>query len=59
MACGVARLSQDPFRINLAFCCACGSTDLEVCQTSKALGPPAPSPRLSVERGRKPRRDRR
>lgn len=45
MAWGVARLSQDLFRINLAFCCACDSTDLEVCQTSKALGPPVPNVR--------------
>ena len=39
MTCRVARLSQDLFCINLAFCCECGSADLEVCHTSKALGP--------------------
>ena len=39
MTCRVARLSQDLFRIHLAFCCECGSADLEVCHTSKALGP--------------------
>jgi hypothetical protein len=25
--------------MNLAFCCECGSADLEMCYTSKALGP--------------------
>ena len=45
MACGVAGLSQDLFRINLAFYCACGPTDLEVCQSAKALGPPVPNVR--------------
>jgi hypothetical protein len=39
VTCRVARLSQDHFRIELAFCCECGSADLEVCYTSKALGP--------------------
>ena len=39
MTCRVARLSQDLLRIGLAFCCECGSADLEVCHTSKALGP--------------------
>lgn len=39
MTCRVARLSQDLFRVDLAFCCECGSADLEVCYTSKALGP--------------------
>ena len=39
MTCRVARLSQDLFRMDLAFCCECGSADLEVCYTSKALGP--------------------
>ena len=39
MACRGARLSQEMFRRDLAFCCACGSADLEVCHTSKALGP--------------------
>ena len=39
MTCRVARLSQDLLRIDLAFCCECGSAGLEVCYTSKALGP--------------------
>ncbi len=39
MTCRVARLSQDLLRIDLAFCSECGSADLEVCYTSKALGP--------------------
>lgn len=41
MVCRAARLSQDlPFRIiDLVFCCECGSSDLEVCYTSKTLGP--------------------
>lgn len=39
MTCRVARLSQDLLRIDLAFCRECGSADLEVCYTSKALGP--------------------
>ena len=39
MTCRVARLSQELPLINLAFCCECGSADLETCYTSKALGP--------------------
>ena len=39
VTCRVARLSQDVLRIGLVFCCECGSADLEVCYTSKALGP--------------------
>jgi len=39
VTCRVARLSQDNLRLELAFCCECGSADLEVCYTSKALGP--------------------
>ena len=39
MTCGVARLSQDLLRVDLTFCCECGSADLEVCYTSKTLGP--------------------
>ena len=39
MTCRVARLSQDFLRTDLAFCCECGSADLEVCFTSKSLGP--------------------
>ena len=39
MTCRVARSFQDRLRIDLTFCCECGSADLEVCYTSKALGP--------------------
>ena len=39
MTCGVARSSQNFLRIDLAFCCECGSVDLEASYTSKALGP--------------------
>jgi hypothetical protein len=39
VTCRAARSSQNLFRIDLAFCCECGSADLEVCYTSKALGP--------------------
>jgi hypothetical protein len=39
VTCRVARLSQGLPRRGLVFCCACGSADLEVCHTSKALGP--------------------
>jgi hypothetical protein len=39
VTCRVARLTQDFLRIDLAFCCECGSANLEVCYTSKALGP--------------------
>jgi len=39
VTCRVARLSQDLFRMDLAFCCECGSANLEVCYTSKSLGP--------------------
>jgi len=39
MSCRVARLSQGILRIDLAFCCECGSAELEVCFTSKAMGP--------------------
>jgi hypothetical protein len=39
VTCRVARLPQDLLRIDLAFCSECGSADLEVCYTSKALGP--------------------
>jgi hypothetical protein len=39
MTCRVDRLSQDLLRIDLAFCCECGSADLEACFTSKSLGP--------------------
>ncbi len=39
MTCRAARLSQDLSLINLTFCSECGSGDLEVCYTSKALGP--------------------
>jgi hypothetical protein len=39
VTCGVARLPQNLFRVDLVFCSECGSGDLEVCYTSKALGP--------------------
>jgi len=39
VTCGVARSSQNFLRIDLAFCCECGSADLEACYSSKALGP--------------------
>jgi len=41
VTCRVARLSQDlSLRIiDLVFCCECGSSNLEVCYTSKTLGP--------------------
>ena len=39
VTCRVARSFPDRPRIDLAFCCECGSADLEVCYTSKALGP--------------------
>lgn len=39
MTCRVARLSPDLLRVDVALCCECGSPDLEVCYTSKALGP--------------------
>ncbi|HSL04302.1 MAG TPA: hypothetical protein VK901_12305 [Nitrospiraceae bacterium] len=39
VTCRLARLSQDLLRVDLAFCCECGSADLETCYTSKALGP--------------------
>lgn len=39
MTCRVARSSQDHPRMDPAFCCECGSANLEVCRTSKTLGP--------------------
>ena len=39
MSCLIARSSQNFLRIDLAFCCECGSADLEASYTSKALGP--------------------
>ena len=39
MTCQVARSPHNLLRIDFAFCCECGSADLEVCYTSKALGP--------------------
>ena len=39
MTCRVARLSPDLLLVNVAFCCKCGSPDLEVSYTSKSLGP--------------------
>jgi len=54
VTCGVARSSQNLLRIDLAFCCECGSADLEACCTSKALGPHLCSicAKLTVECGR-------
>jgi hypothetical protein len=39
MTCRVARATSHLPLIDLAFCCECGSAELEVCYTSKALGP--------------------
>jgi hypothetical protein len=39
MTCRVARLSPDYLCRELAYCCECGSANLEACYTSKALGP--------------------
>jgi hypothetical protein len=39
MTCRVARATSNLLLTDLAFCCECGSADLEVCYTSKALGP--------------------
>lgn len=39
MTCRVARMSQHFFRVDLVFSCECDSGDLEVCYTSKVLGP--------------------
>ena len=39
MTCRVARSFQDRLCLDPVFCCECGSADLEVCYTSKALGP--------------------
>jgi len=39
MTCRVARLLQDPPRIDLVFCSECGSSDLDVCHTSNTFGP--------------------
>lgn len=41
MTCRVARLSPDLplIRMDLVFCCEGDSSDLEVCYTSKNLGP--------------------
>jgi len=39
VTCRVARLSQDYPGMDLVFCCECGSANLEVCYTSKTLGP--------------------
>ena len=35
----VARATSNLLLTDLAFCCECGSADLEACYTSKALGP--------------------
>jgi ribosomal protein S27E len=39
MACRVARSSQDRSHFDPVSCSECGSTNLEVCHTSKTLGP--------------------
>jgi hypothetical protein len=39
MTCRVARSSRDHVYMDLVFCCECGSANLEVCSTSKTLGP--------------------
>ncbi len=39
MTCRVARVLQDPPRIDLISCSECGSSDLEVCYASNTLGP--------------------
>jgi len=39
MTCRIARASHSHPYKDLAICCACGSANLEVCATSKILGP--------------------
>ena len=39
MTCRVARIPQDLARMNLVYCCECGSSNLEVFHTSRTLGP--------------------
>lgn len=39
MTCRVARVSPNLLCVHMAFCSECGSADLEVCYTSKFLGP--------------------
>ena len=39
MTCRIARSFQRHLCIDLAMCCACGSANLEVCSTSRILGP--------------------
>ena len=39
MTCRVARLPQDLARMNLVYCCQCGSSNLETFHTSRTLGP--------------------
>jgi hypothetical protein len=51
MTCRVARVLQDPPRIDLISCSECGSSDLEVCYASNTLGP-APVPGLRPNHGR-------
>jgi hypothetical protein len=53
MSCRVARLSRDHTQLDLGSCCRCGSANLEVCYTSKALGPHLcpPCAQSPVERG--------
>lgn len=53
MACRVARSYQDHTQLDLGSCCKCGSANLEVFYTSKALGPHLcpPCAQSPVERG--------
>ena len=39
MTCRVARLPQNLARMNLVYCCQCGSSNLETFHTSRTLGP--------------------
>lgn len=39
MTCRIARASPHPPCMDFALCCACGSANLEVCATSRILGP--------------------
>ena len=39
MTCRIARASPCQLHVNAALCCACGSANLEMCATSRILGP--------------------
>jgi hypothetical protein len=39
MTCRIARAFQCHPRTDMAMCCACGSANLEMCATSRILGP--------------------